>query len=37
LLKFEIYLLISDAYGGRNRARTCDPLIKSHVVYVRFQ
>jgi hypothetical protein len=29
LLKFEIYLLISDAYGGRTRARTWDPLIKS--------
>jgi hypothetical protein len=34
LLKFEIYLLISDAYGGRTRARTWDPLIKSQIAFV---
>jgi hypothetical protein len=33
LLKFEIYLLISDAYGGRTRSRTRDPLIKSQLFY----
>jgi hypothetical protein len=29
LLRFVIYLFISIGFGGRNRARTCDPLIKS--------
>jgi hypothetical protein len=33
LLKFEIYLLISDAYGGRIRSRTRDPLIKSQLLF----
>jgi hypothetical protein len=29
LLRFVIYLFISMDYGGRTRARTWDPLIKS--------